>query len=796
MKKPLFFFAVFLLLGFWGCGLLRAAQIRMKDGRVLQGEVAQIAKVDQKTSQQPWTRSILLIDDGLRRVYVPRRHIILPIGSDPEPLLRYKFDQPYASLESSGKYESIGDCRLEKFDPYGRRLVALSFPDRVDYEVQSIVEITPRYIRTRGVNHVWDARYSVLSIPRAQLSPILKQKIDPGNYEERMGLFRFYVLAKYYEAAVEELDSIIEDFRDDPVIEQRIIPARRRIQQLDADRLMDEINIRSESGQHRFAREQLQSFKTDGTSITIMQRVRQMLGSYEAMEQNRTRVVQRLRELNETIGDEEVREQIGAIIGEIERELNENTIERMDSFRLSDQDPALSEEEKLALGLSSWFIGKNTEIRRLTVAISLAKTRDLLRSYLQANDLPSTEEIFDQIRQEEAGTPELIAELLGLIKPPMDTPQFDPERPGYYELERKGIPGSPDYAKIGYCVQLPPEYDPNRKYPTLIALHPASRSSAQELDWWCGPWKDGIRFGKPTREGYIVIAPKWTFPGQISYDFSPLVHAAVLFSLRDAFGRFNIDTDRVFLTGHGIGGNAAWDIGLAHPDLWAGVIPFCAVAGGPILDYDTNAQHVPLYFVGGELDCTISGGTVQNKLVVNGDCFNHYLRTQNGYNTTAVQYIGRGSEMYGEEDSHIFTWMKNLKRTLPTEFTAKCSRPQNDFYFFWGLEFPLLPEEEYWPRRTADGSRILLEAKYRYFETQNRLKIETGSNFSKYTPVVYLTREMMKFDQRVDIEVNGRKYQPRGNFVEPDLRLILEDARTRKDRQHPFWVRLTSATRQ
>ena len=48
--------------------------------------------------------------------------------------------------------------------------------------------------------------------------------------------------------------------------------------------------------------------------------------------------------------------------------------------------------------------------------------------------------------------------------------------------------------------------------------------------------------------------------------------------LRDACKRFSIDIDRVFLSGHSMGGDAAWDIGLAHPDLWAGVIPIVAAA--------------------------------------------------------------------------------------------------------------------------------------------------------------------------------------------------------------------------
>ena len=76
----------------------------------------------------------------------------------------------------------------------------------------------------------------------------------------------------------------------------------------------------------------------------------------------------------------------------------------------------------------------------------------------------------------------------------------------------------------------------------------------------------------------------------------------MLASLRDACRRFSIDTDRVFLTGHSIGGNAAWDMGLAHPDLWAGVIPIVAQCEKYCTLYWENASLVPFYVLGGELD--------------------------------------------------------------------------------------------------------------------------------------------------------------------------------------------------
>ena len=61
------------------------------------------------------------------------------------------------------------------------------------------------------------------------------------------------------------------------------------------------------------------------------------------------------------------------------------------------------------------------------------------------------------------------------------------------------------------------------------------------------------------------MAPAWAAEGQASYDYSAAEHAHVLNALRDACRRFSIDPDRVFLSGHSMGGDAAWDIGLRTP---------------------------------------------------------------------------------------------------------------------------------------------------------------------------------------------------------------------------------------
>ncbi len=240
-------------------------------------------------------------------------------------------------------------------------------------------------------------------------------------------------------------------------------------------------------------------------------------------------------------------------------------------------------------------------------------------------------------------------------------PQF---APGFYRFQVRGLASSPP---VDYWVQLPPEYDPYRRYPAIVTLHGAGSTPSMQIDFWAGPWTPGgWRKGQASRRGYIVIAPAWAAPYQKRYEFSAREHAAVLACLRDACRRFAIDTDRVFLSGHSMGGDAAWDIGLAHPDLWAGVIPFVSTSDKYIPLYWQNAEYLPLYFVMGELD--------GDRMVTNARDFDRYLKR--GFNVTVVEYLGRGHEFFFDELHRIFDWMERTRRqALPRSFAVSCMRP-------------------------------------------------------------------------------------------------------------------------
>jgi predicted esterase len=321
-------------------------------------------------------------------------------------------------------------------------------------------------------------------------------------------------------------------------------------------------------------------------------------------------------------------------------------------------------------------------------------------------------------------------------------------------------------------VQLPPEYDPYRRYPCIVTFNGAGTTPQQQVDWWAGAYNSetGSRFGQASRHGYIVIAPRWAREHQIEYEYSAREHAAALYTLRDACKRFAIDTDRVFLSGHSMGGDAVWDIGLAHPDVWAGVIPIVATADKYVTRYWKNGKYVSFYFVCGEKD--------GNKMTVNTVDWDRYL-THTGFDTTIVQYQGRGHEHFHDEIQQIFAWMNLHKRNFfPREFEADSLRPWDNFFYWveagnFKAASTILPAE--WGKKATPAT---IEARVL---TTNSVNVSGGENLT-----VWLAPEIVSFDSRVTATINGKRHLN----IQPRVATMLEDARTRGDRLHPFWAKV------
>ena len=80
-------------------------------------------------------------------------------------------------------------------------------------------------------------------------------------------------------------------------------------------------------------------------------------------------------------------------------------------------------------------------------------------------------------------------------------------------------------------------------------------------------------------------------------------------------------------------------------------------------------------------------------------------------------------------------------------------------------------------------------AKTEFFKiVNNSVKIRSSADRG----VVFLSPEIVDFDRKIEVVFNAKKLTPQNGRVPASARVMLEDARTRCDRQHPFWASLNS----
>jgi hypothetical protein len=71
----------------------------------------------------------------------------------------------------------------------------------------------------------------------------------------------------------------------------------------------------------------------------------------------------------------------------------------------------------------------------------------------------------------------------------------------------------------------------------------------------------------------------------------------------------------------------------------------------------------------------------------------------------------------------------------------------------------------------------------------NGIRVTSGAG----KVIVWLTAEMLDLSRKVNVTLNGRSLNTTNPAVGPDLGTLLEDARARGDRQHPFWAKVETA---
>ena len=757
-------------------GLSYADRVTLDDGRILDGTIALLPGISIDPQAEDGAGStVVMCDNGLTRTFISKKRVV---GAAEETAGQSLEEiKIFQRVPDSGRsLSSVGSIlSTTPFDEFGRRIITLSTPGgRLDL-VQGITTITPEWIAAEGLitEHPLrlDMRIATSSVPRETLSRIIERQLDGSDLDERLQFVRLLIQGTRYKEAALELQGVIQDFPSLKSLQKQ----QTNISNLAADQLLQEIILRQKSGQDRLVLNLLENFSVEDATGELLQAVKELRDGYHGQLQRAATMVQQIQTLAAELPDTRDRTIAGAVVEEISAELTFESLKRLSVFERVGSDDQLPPEQALSLALTGWLGGENASQINFKLALSTAKVRNLVRQYLVSKDPEERLDIRQRLDAEEAFDAKTVAAVAShMVRPAAPSGGRDD---GFFELEvRLPFHTTENKAVARYLVQLPPEYDARRRYPTIVSLHGAGTTPLQQIEWWAGAsTDDGTREGQGGRHGAIVIAPAWGEKTQLDYRYSAEEHSVVLAVLRDASRQFSIDSDRVFLSGHSMGGDAAWDIGLSHPDLWAGVIIVSGKAGRYVNHYHQNARTLPFYIVCGALDHTTFSANEMD--------LDRYLKK--GFDLTYVEYRGRGHEHFSDELIKIFDWTSLKRRSSsPKEIDAVSMRPWDRF--FWWIEMDAPPQRTMvlpgnWPPARF-GQPFTLSAKA---TASNRITARCGAEEVR----IWLSPEFIDFQRPVTINLGTRRLHQ--GEIEPDVDILLEDLRSRCDYQHPYWAVVT-----
>lgn len=750
---------------FAGNSMLLAGKVEMKSGLILEGQPVKIQTLTRTPVGKPGPTTIyrlVLVNNGWRRNYVPISQIP-DSGLDLNVALNRaeQFSVPQLKRERGLVIQNVGSIvAATPFDlQFGRRTVTLA-TSRGNLQIsQGISLITPDHVEITSHNYVWDYGMGLSAVPQDVIISVLQNPIvcKPSEAQDRMARARFFVAAEWYPQAFAELDSIASDFPD---MREKADTFRQELLQLFGQHVVRELQQRRKAGQYHLAEESARKLPLNLLAGSIQQEVQQLLATSTREVEDLDRVAIALGDLQAKLKDPDQREGVAFIRPQLIDELDRAGLDRLQPFLQAQNDPQVTPAERLALALTGWMLGPENASTDLSRSLRLWEARGLLREFLRSTDPVTRLQLFNELRLlESVGTP-VVQQLLKSLPPVLDAETVMPGEPAEITLPKYLV----DDPERTYHVILPPEYSPNRLYPCIVALRPEHKTTLDTAKWWAGT-VDQPAWGQ--RRGYIVIAPQYVSETTRTYPYSTPANQAVMDCLRDARLRFAVDPDRTYLVGHDMGADAAFDLGLAHPDEFAGIVPIGGVSDQYGRFYRDNGEYTSWYIIRGELgrDATVEPFT---------KFLDRWFMKGAWYDLLYVEFPGRGLDPYADELPRIFDWFElHVRRPMPLEFEYSTLRQVDNAPFWVTSELPrtfVLPQ----PAGVVKGIELM----------KIKGKITAGNSVYVSSPGAQVRLRLydglLDLDDRVTVSINGKSKPPQ--FLEPDLKVMLDDYRQQADR--------------
>jgi hypothetical protein len=824
---------------FLGCALTisGADVVILKDGFVIQGHVSkETTTIVDKASGIPVqiqkSNGFDMINEGAKfTIFSTHAKQLGAISPDTKLRPEYKgYRMPFPGFKAQNPLPTGGETiKTSDFNTkWVRQLtikVAGGAPETVD---QQITFMDPYYIYMVSATHRWRLTYRTTEwdpkLIRKLLSthPELAEPTGTCDPMKRVLIGKFMLDAGWTQLARDEMDRLKRDFTGTMKKEaqEQYDKLLVEIDQTTAEQQVREAELALNAGRYKYTAELLAEFKEKTATAKDVARAAKVSADLK-MGQERYEFGRRMlrQVIDEATGMRPVNAltafgsglavatwkqpaatpgltlDLAAAAEQVFAELHPDSANRIDTFvmlarqseeqRAAGKEQTMTVEKMLATAVSGWAKGKNGATTNPDSAWKLWSARELVLAYQRGETMNERTTVLGRYKKNISLAPDELAQMISLL-PPAD-PENLLERTGtqvrlgkvvetgIYRRDTLPVQGHP--AGLKYLVKLPPEYHHGRAYPALIVLTSAGLNPEDVLL---------PLIAEADRNGYILIVPEWTDAFGKGWEWRGEDHVYVTAALRDAVRHFTIDNDRVFMTGVAEGANMAMDVGMSHPDLFAGVIPMGPIPkwNGLFISYWANAQMLPFYVVTGE---QLGSGMESLRRM-------YEMWMPRGFPALWTIYAGRGVEWYSAEAPVMFDWMNRKTRGTPMGTLKLDTRLRQEWQmlrptdtrFFW------LQADDIAPGKSGGG--VVPATIQGDIRGNNLLDIQC-KRVNHVT--LWLTADMINWDNDVKVQVNGSLpiNWKRSKKIDQNLEVLLEDYYDRGDRRMLFLNKIDFDTR-
>ncbi len=258
------------------------------------------------------------------------------------------------------------------------------------------------------------------------------------------------------------------------------------------------------------------------------------------------------------------------------------------------------------------------------------------------------------------------------------------------------IDNTPQFCKC----YLPLNYDPAKKWPLVVYLH----GYIQNIPEYYRIWDiDRRHAGASDKEDVIYIEPH----GRGNTSYTGIGDRDVLKCIELAEQKFNVDRERIYLTGASMGGYGTWNVATRHPELFAAIAP---IFGGG--DYHVNIPKDKLAKLSGwevylddkfsttsqmesllNMPVLVSHGDKDQSVNVNLSRYIVRMLQRWDYNVRYIEVPGKGHEDLGLDDQ-IINWLLQYKRNdSPNHVRIRAADLRNASAYWAEVTKKIIPAE-------------------------------------------------------------------------------------------------------